>query len=71
MNKLANVVYSYRPKNDDELELEVGDKIEVIGIEEEGEYLRLKSRDLYSLFTTCLTYKQKERENKDHLIDSE
>lgn len=38
MNKLANVVYAYSPKNDDELELKVGDKIEVIGFEEEGRY---------------------------------
>lgn len=36
MNKIASVVYPYSPKNDDELELKVGDKIEVIGIEEEG-----------------------------------
>lgn len=36
MNKSANVVYAYAPKNDDELELKVGDKIEVIGFEEEG-----------------------------------
>lgn len=38
MNKLANVIYDYSPKNDDELELKVGDKIEVIGFEEEGMY---------------------------------
>lgn len=37
MNKLVNVVYAYSPKNDDELELKVGDKIEVIGFVEEGE----------------------------------
>lgn len=36
MNKLAEVVYAYSPKNEDELELTVGDKIEVIGYEEEG-----------------------------------
>lgn len=36
MNKVANVVFAYVPKNDDELELKVGDKIEVIGFEEEG-----------------------------------
>lgn len=36
MNSFANVVYAYAPKNDDELELKVGDKIEVIGFEEEG-----------------------------------
>lgn len=36
MNKLANALYAYQPKNDDELELKVGDKIEVIGYEEEG-----------------------------------
>lgn len=39
MNKIANVVYPYSPKNDDELELKVGDKIEVIGVEEEGKCL--------------------------------
>ena len=38
MNKLANVVYAYKSSNDDELELNVGDRIEVIGFEEEGEY---------------------------------
>lgn len=37
MNKIANVVYPYSPKNDDELELQVGDKIEVLGEEEQGE----------------------------------
>lgn len=36
MNQIANVLYAYSPKNDDELELTVGDKIEVIGYEEEG-----------------------------------
>jgi len=36
MNKIAEVVFAYSPKNDDELELTVGDKIEVIGFEEEG-----------------------------------
>lgn len=36
MNSFANVIYAYAPKNDDELELKVGDKIEVIGFEEEG-----------------------------------
>lgn len=39
MNKLASVVFAYSPKNDDELELKVGDKIEVIGFEEEGKFL--------------------------------
>lgn len=39
MNKFANVVYAYSAKNDDELELKVGDRIEVIGVEEEGMYL--------------------------------
>lgn len=37
-NNFANVVYAYSPKNDDELELKVGDKIEVIGFEEEGRF---------------------------------
>lgn len=36
MNKIASVVYAYSPKNDDELELTVGDKIEVLGYEQEG-----------------------------------
>lgn len=40
MNKLASVIYDYSPKNDDELELKVGDKIEVIGFEEEGKWWR-------------------------------
>lgn len=39
MNKFATVLYAYSPKNDDELELTVGDKIEVMGIEEEGKFL--------------------------------
>lgn len=37
-SKFANVVYAYSPKIDDELELTVGDKIEVIGFEEEGKF---------------------------------
>ena len=40
MNKVADVVFAYKPKNDDELELTVGDKIEVIGYEEEGKFTR-------------------------------
>uniref|UniRef100_A0A6G1SEY3 CD2-associated protein n=2 Tax=Aceria tosichella TaxID=561515 RepID=A0A6G1SEY3_9ACAR len=45
MNQIANVVFAYSPKNDDELELTVGDKIEVIGYEEEGWWKgRLKGR---------------------------
>lgn len=42
MNQIANVVFAYSPKNDDELELTVGDKIEVIGYEEEGKLWREK-----------------------------
>ena len=38
MNKIANVIFAYSPKNDDELELTVDDKIEVIGFEEEGKF---------------------------------
>lgn len=38
MIKVANVVFAYIPKNDDELELQVGDRVEVIGPEEEGRY---------------------------------
>lgn len=34
--EIANVIFSYSPKNIDELELKVGDTIEVIGFEEEG-----------------------------------
>lgn len=58
MNKLANVVYSYRPKNDDELELEVGDKIEVIGIEEEGKLNIVKS------FHKRVAHSKRDKHNK-------
>lgn len=36
MMKFASVIYNYSPKNEDELELKEGDKIEVLGYEEEG-----------------------------------
>jgi len=48
MNKLANVVFGYIPKNDDELELKVGDKIEVIGFEEEGKQSHMNPFSLNS-----------------------
>ena len=38
MNKLATVIFAYSPQKDDELELKKGDKIEVLGFEEEGRY---------------------------------
>lgn len=39
MIRFANVVFAYSPKNNDELELKVGDRIEVIGVEEEGKFM--------------------------------
>lgn len=38
MEKIANVRFSYTPQKVDELKLEVGDKIEVIGYVEEGKF---------------------------------
>lgn len=51
MNKVANVVYAYSAKNDDELELKVGDRIEVIGVEEEGMYCNNNVNLLKALFS--------------------
>lgn len=39
MNKIANVIYSYDAKNDDELNLIIGQQIEIIGVEEEGKLI--------------------------------
>lgn len=50
MSKIANVVFAYSPKNDDELELTVGDKIEILGYEEEGKCWSLfKMVELFQL----------------------
>lgn len=38
MKKIANVIFPYIAKNDDELNLIVGDKIEVLGLDEEGKF---------------------------------
>ena len=41
MSKWVSVVYAYKPKNDDELELKVGDEIEVLEYVEDGKLLMI------------------------------
>lgn len=53
MNKVASVVFAYVPKNDDELELKVGDKIEVIGFEEEGKTTSLLTLIMLIIVHSC------------------
>lgn len=38
MSQLFDVIFAYSPKNDDELELKVGDKIEFFESVEEGKF---------------------------------